>query len=58
MHSTPPPTSDAAGRRALYYKFARPKTFAWIPARCHYNDVLFRRQQDGRVAAHATSDTY
>ena len=58
MHSTPPPTSDDAGRRALYYKFARPKTFDWIPARCHYNDVLFRSGKDGRVAARATSGTY
>jgi hypothetical protein len=55
MHSTPPPTSDDAGRRALYYKFALPRTFAWIPARCHYNDVLFRPQKDGRVAARATT---
>jgi hypothetical protein len=55
MHSTPAPTSDDAGRRALYYKFAKPKTFAWIPPRCHYNDVLFRRQDDGRVAARATT---
>jgi len=58
MHSTPPPTSDAAGRRALYYKFARPKTFEWIPARCHYNDVLFRTGKDGQVPARATSGTY
>jgi hypothetical protein len=54
MHSTPAPTADDAGRRALYYKFAKPRTFDWIPARCHYNDVLFRRQTDGRVAAHAS----
>ncbi|HVN41122.1 MAG TPA: phytanoyl-CoA dioxygenase family protein [Myxococcota bacterium] len=55
MHSTPAPTADDAGRRALYYKFAKPRTFDWIPARCHYNDALFRRQQDGRVAARATT---
>lgn len=55
MHSTPAPTADDAGRRALYYKFARPKTFEWIPPRCHYNDVLFRSQPDGRVAARATT---
>lgn len=55
MHSTPAPSADDAGRRALYYKFAKPKTFAWIPPRCHYNDVLFRRQDDGRVAARATT---
>jgi hypothetical protein len=55
MHSTPAPTSTDAGRRALYYKFARPKTFAWIPPRCHYNDVLFRRQPDGYMAARASA---
>ena len=55
MHSTPAPTSDDAGRRALYYKFAKPETFEWIPERCHYNDVLFRTQPDGRVAARATT---
>jgi hypothetical protein len=32
-----------AGRSALYYKFAEPKTFEWIPAHCHYNDALFRK---------------
>jgi hypothetical protein len=58
MHSTPAPTSDDAGRRALYYKFARPQTFEWIPARCHYNDALFRRQQDGSVAARGSSSAY
>jgi hypothetical protein len=55
MHSTPAPTSTDAGRRALYYKFARSKTFAWIPPRCHYNDVLFRRQPDGYMAARASA---
>jgi hypothetical protein len=55
MHTTPPPTSDHAGRRALYYKFAEPKTFEWIPAGCHYNDALFRAEPDGRVASRATT---
>ena len=53
MHTTPAPTSDHAGRRALYYKFAEPKTFDWIPPHCHYNDALFRRDDTGRVAARA-----
>ena len=39
----------------LYYKFAEPKTFDWIPAGCHYNDVLFRPDPNGRIAARATS---
>jgi hypothetical protein len=51
MHGTPPPTSDDAGRRVLYYKFAEPKTFAWIPPHCHYNDVLFQVDASGQVAA-------
>ena len=55
MHTTPPPLSNDAGRRVLYYKFAEPKTFDWIPAGCHYNDVLFRPDPNGRVAARATS---
>jgi hypothetical protein len=55
MHTTPPPTSDDAGRRALYYKFAEPKTFDWIPARCHYNDALFRSDDTGRVASRAST---
>jgi hypothetical protein len=55
MHTTPPPTADGAGRRALYYKFAEPKTFEWIPAGCHYNDALFRPDADGRVASRATT---
>ena len=33
MHTTPPPTADGAGRRALYYKFAEPKTFELDPRR-------------------------
>ena len=33
MHTTPPPTASGAGRRALYFKFAEPKTFAWVPRR-------------------------
>jgi hypothetical protein len=55
MHSTPAPTSPDAGRRALYYKFAEPKTFEWIPPHCHYNDVLFRPDDSGRVAANAST---
>jgi hypothetical protein len=55
MHTTPPPLSNDAGRRVLYYKFAEPKTFDWIPAGCHYNDVLFRPDPSGRVATRATS---
>src|SRR5262245_9068004 len=54
MHTTPPPTADDAGRRALYYKFAEPKTFAWVPPSCHYNDALFRADAEGRVASRAT----
>jgi hypothetical protein len=50
MHTTPPPAADDAGRRALYYKFAEPKTFEWIPSACHYNDALFRPNEDGRAA--------
>ncbi|MCX2932418.1 phytanoyl-CoA dioxygenase family protein [Mycobacterium sp. CVI_P3] len=42
LHTTPPPTGDAAGRRVLYYKFAEQKTFNWIPAGYHYNDGLFQ----------------
>jgi hypothetical protein len=53
MHTTPPPTADGAGRRALYYKFAEPKTFNWIPAGCHYNDALFRPDATGRLANRA-----
>ena len=55
MHTTPPPTAPGAGRRALYYKFAEPKTFEWVPAGCHYNDALFRADPEGRVASRATS---
>jgi hypothetical protein len=50
MHTTPAPTANDAGRRALYYKFAEPKTFRWIPSACHYNDALFRPNADGRAA--------
>jgi hypothetical protein len=53
MHSTPPPTSPDAGRRVLYYKFAEPKTFAWVPAHCHYNDALFTIDEQGQTAARA-----
>ncbi len=55
MHTTPPPTGANAGRRALYYKFAEPKTFEWIPADCHYNDALFRPDPSGRTASRAAS---
>jgi hypothetical protein len=55
MHTTPPPTAHGAGRRALYFKFAEPKTFDWVPAGCHYNDALFRVDPDGRVASRATT---
>jgi hypothetical protein len=55
MHTTPPPTCDDAGRRALYYKFAGPTTFRWIPSGCHYNDALFRVDALGRVATRATT---
>jgi Phytanoyl-CoA dioxygenase (PhyH) len=54
MHTTPPPTADGAGRRALYFKFAEQKTFDWIPAGCHYNDALFHADTDGTVASRAT----
>jgi hypothetical protein len=37
----------------LYYKFAEPKTFAWIPAHCHYNDALFAVDEHGRTATRA-----
>jgi hypothetical protein len=57
MHTTPPPTSAGAGRRALYYKFAEPKTFDWVPAHCHYNDALFRADAEGRVASRAAAGT-
>jgi hypothetical protein len=55
MHSTPAPTADDAGRRALYYKFAEPKTFDFVPAGCHYNDALFGTDASGRVAARAAT---
>jgi hypothetical protein len=58
MHSTPPPTAPDAGRRVLYYKFAEPKTFEWIPANCHYNDALFRADADGKVASRAAATAY
>lgn len=57
MHTTPPPTGPDAGRRALYYKFAEPKTFEWVPRDCHYNDALFRVDADGRVASRAAGNT-
>jgi len=55
MHTTPPPTADGAGRRALYFKFSEPHTFDWVPSGCHYNDVLFRADADGRSANRATT---
>ena len=55
MHTSPPPTAADAGRRALYYKFAEPKTFDWVPANCHYNDALFRADSEGRVANRAAA---
>jgi hypothetical protein len=58
MHSTPAPTSDDAGRRALYYKFAERKTFDFVPAHCHYNDALFGTDTSGRVAARAATWDY
>jgi hypothetical protein len=57
MHSTPSPTAPDAGRRALYYKFAEPKTFEWIPRDCHYNDALFRAGADGRAVSRAAAAT-
>ena len=56
MHTTPPPTAPDAGRRALYYKFAEPKTFEWVPADCHYNDALFRPDEQGRTASRAATE--
>jgi hypothetical protein len=53
MHSTPQPTSPDAGRRVLYYKFAQPKTFSWVPAQCHYNDALFAVDESGHTATRA-----
>jgi hypothetical protein len=55
MHTTPPPAADGAGRRALYYKFALPRTFEMIPAGCHYNDALYRPDATGRLANRAAS---
>jgi hypothetical protein len=55
MHTTPPPSADGAGRRALYFKYAEPHTFDWVPAGCHYNDALFRADGDGRLANRATT---
>jgi hypothetical protein len=55
MHTTPPPIADGAGRRALYYKFALPRTFGMIPAGCHYNDALYRADPEGRRANRAAS---
>jgi hypothetical protein len=52
-HTTPPPTAENAGRRVLYFKFAKPRTFEMIPAGAHYNDVLFKAGAEGRVATRA-----
>lgn len=57
MHTTPPPTAEGAGRRALYVKFAEDKTFDWVPAHCHYNDVLYRRDDQGRLPSRAQTWT-
>ena len=54
MHTTPPPTADGAGRRALYYKFSLPKTFEWVPSGCHYNDALFGRDTQGHTSSRAS----
>jgi len=53
FHTTPPPTGANAGRRVLYFKFAEPKTFEIIPAGAHYNDLLFKKGADDRVAVRA-----
>lgn len=55
MHTTPPPTAPGAGRRVLYFKFAEPKTFEWVPSHCHYNDALFRKGDSGVVVSRATT---
>ncbi len=55
MHSTPPPKSPTAGRRVLYYKFAQPKTFAWVPPGCHYNDALYAVDEQGHAATRAAA---
>jgi ectoine hydroxylase-related dioxygenase (phytanoyl-CoA dioxygenase family) len=55
VHSTPPPTSPTAGRRVIYLKFAQQKTFDWVPAGCHFNDVLFRPDATGRISSRATT---
>jgi hypothetical protein len=55
MHTTPPPTGRNAGRRALYYKFAEPKTFDWVPAGCPYNDALFTVDPAGHVQTRAAT---
>ena len=47
--------SPDAGRRALYYKFAEPKTFDYVPAHCHYNDALFRANAEGQSASRAAA---
>jgi hypothetical protein len=56
LHTTPPPTADGAGRRALYYKFAEPKTFDWVPSGFHYNDGLFQNRSEFRLAIAAITE--
>jgi hypothetical protein len=56
LHTTPPPTADGAGRRALYYKFAESKTFDWVPAGFHYNDALFQDRSELRIAIAAITE--
>ena len=56
LHTTPPPTAPDAGRRVLYIKYAEPKTFAWVPAGCHYNDALFHADAQGRVASRGATE--
>ncbi len=55
MHTTPPPTSDDAGRRALSITFSEPHTFEWVPSGCHHDDVLFRPDAEGRIGSRATT---
>jgi hypothetical protein len=56
LHTTPPPVAAGAGRRVLYYKFAEPKTFDWVPAGFHYNDALFQDMSDFRAAIAANPE--
>ncbi len=56
QHTTPPPTTDGAGRRALYYKFAEAKTFDLVPAGVHYFDALFQDRSEYRIAIAAITE--